>query len=300
MRKILFSLLVVTMLVFAGVAQAKLVDTLDELEKIYPPAETCKTCHADIYNDWEKSLHKVSITHILPGLSTYLVAGIEKEPDRKARVAAGKLKDEMMKCFACHAPMMQSASDKLIKEIYDAIKTAVKKDDPDAANAKKKLERIGVTCYICHNTKAVYPPGLPEKNVMYGLKGTGQSPQHGIKKGRYLDNPIFCMQCHGIYTAPDGEQIVCNTLSESYRDNYVANGGQETCQSCHMKKEGNKTFRSHRFPAAYDLEMLKEGIGLTVSARAVKDAVPGVAKWIPAAAITVDLVNKAGHRIPDG
>jgi hypothetical protein len=288
------------MLVFTGTAQAKLADTLDELEQIYPTPDTCKVCHADIHTDWDKSLHKTAITHILPGLNAYLTVGIEKEPERKARVAAGKLKDEMMKCFACHAPMMQDASDKLVKEIYNAVKTSVKKDDPGAADAKKKLARIGVTCYVCHNTKSVHPPDAPDKGTMYGLKGTGQSPAHKIQKGRFLDNPIFCMQCHGVFVAPDGENIMCNTLSQSYRDNYVAQGGQDSCQNCHMKKEGGKTFRNHRFPGAYDLAMLKEGIGMNVSARAIKDAVPGVAKWIPAAAITIDLVNRAGHRIPDG
>ncbi|MDI6801817.1 MAG: multiheme c-type cytochrome ExtKL [Thermodesulfovibrionales bacterium] len=288
----MFSLLVVSLIVFAGTANAKLADTLDELEKMYPSAETCKQCHADLFEQWNMSVHKEAVLHSLGGINSFVINGIGKEPERRKR----PLKAEMMKCFTCHAPQMADASDKLVAEIVEAIKVAPKKDDPGAAAAKAKLARLNVNCYVCHNIKAEHAPSVPEKGAMYGLKGTGKSPFHVIKKGEFLDNAVFCMQCHGVSTAPDGEQIMCNSLSQSYRDSYVADGGQETCQDCHMKKKN----RGHTFPGAYVLDTLREGIGLKVNARAIKDAAPGVAKWLPAAALTIDLVNNAGHRIPDG
>lgn len=104
------------------------------------------------------------------------------------------------------------------------------------------------------------------------------------------------MQCHGVYTAPDREQIICSTISQSYRDQYVAAGGQVTCQECHMKRHN----RGHTFPGAYVPDMLRESMTLEVSARAIKTQSFGDKKWIPAAAITVDITNNAGHRIPDG
>lgn len=38
----------------------------------------------------------------------------------------------MMKCFTCHAPQLEAASDKLIKEIADAIVAFADKKDPQA------------------------------------------------------------------------------------------------------------------------------------------------------------------------
>jgi hypothetical protein len=297
MRKfLLFSLFIAALVVYAANAQAKLADTLDELDKIHPPAETCKTCHADIYEQWTKSVHAESVLHSLVGINAFITAGIGKEEDRKARASQpGGLKAEMMKCFTCHAPQLEDASDKLIKEIVDAITAVASKKDE---SAKAKLARVRVTCTGCHNIKALHPPAKAEKNVMYGVKGTGQSPYHKIQKTAFLNNPNFCMQCHGVSVAPDGEPIMCNTLSQSYRDHYVAMGGLETCQDCHMRKKN----RGHTFPGAYALDTLREGIDLNVVVRKVSDLNVYEPKpdWKPAAVITVDITNRAGHRIPDG
>ncbi len=270
------------------------VNTLDDLEKIYRPSETCGKCHADIYEQWRMSLHDESLLHSLDGISSYVINGIGKESHRKNK----SLKAEVMKCLNCHAPMMEDASDRLVKEVVKAIKTAVnrKADDRSKREAKAKLSRLNVSCYVCHNMKAVHPPDKPEKNTMYGLKGTEKSPYHSIKKGRFLDNAIFCMQCHGVYTAPDREKIICSTISQSYRDQYVADGGQEKCQDCHMRKKN----RGHSFPGAYVLDTLRDSMELKVHVRKIKDQSIGVRQWLPAAAITVDLTNNAGHRIPDG
>ncbi|MCX7613290.1 MAG: cytochrome c family protein, partial [Caldimicrobium sp.] len=94
----------------------KLVDTLDELEKIYPPSSVCAGCHANIFEQWKVSLHQESILHSIGGLANFIKFGINGEPERKARAEKpGGLKAEMMKCFTCHAPQLELASDKLIK-----------------------------------------------------------------------------------------------------------------------------------------------------------------------------------------
>lgn len=291
---LVISTLVVNKVLFA---ETKLVDTLDELEKLYPPSSTCAGCHANIYEQWKVSLHQESTLHSLGGIANFIKFGIYGEPERKARAEKpGGLKAELMKCFTCHAPQLEAASDKLIKEIADAIVAFADKKDPQA---KAKLERLNVSCYVCHNLKALHPPERPEKNVMYGIKGTGTSPYHVVKKHEFLKNPNFCMQCHGVSVAPDGEPIMCNTLSQSYRDHYVAMGGQKTCQDCHMRTKN----RGHTFPGAYNLDTLREGIGLDVHLRKVVDLDPALPKdkqWRPAVVLIVDLVNNAGHRIPDG
>ncbi len=295
MGKNIFSWLVVPIFIFlTSSAASPVVDTLNKLEEIYRPSEKCGKCHADIYEQWRMSLHDESILHSLDGLNSYIINGIEKEPDRKAR----PLKSEIMKCFTCHAPMMESASDKLVKEIVNAIKNAANTTTPDEKKrtAKAKLSRLQVSCYVCHNTRAVHPPDKPERNTMYGLEGKGKTPYHSIKKAKFLDNAIFCMQCHGVYTAPDRENIICSTISQSYRNQYVAAGGQASCQDCHMRQQN----RGHTFPGAYVLDTLRGSIEMKVHVRQIKDLPVGKVKWLPAAAITVDLTNNAGHRIPDG
>ena len=110
----------------------------------------------------------------------------------------------------------------------------------------------------------------------------------------------FCMQCHGRYNAPDGETIQCNTLSGSYQNTYVAQGGSQTCQDCHMKK-------GHYFPGGHDLDIVKEGLGLQVEIvpyghlpGTLKKKLKEEKKWIPSAVVNVFVENKTGHRIPDG
>lgn len=291
------TLLITTNLSGSSLIREQVVDSIEDLEKLYPPASTCASCHANIYEEWKKSLHQDSILHSIGGLANFIKYGIYGEEERKARAERpGGLKAELMKCFSCHAPQLESASDKLINEIADAIIKYADNRDP---KAKALLERINVSCYVCHNIKALHPPERPAPNVVYGTKITGKLPFHDTKKNPFLQNSNFCMQCHGVFVAPDGEPIMCNTLSQSYRDHFIAMGGHKTCQDCHMKTKN----RGHTFPGAYNLDMLREGIELDVHFRKLTDLNPDLPKdlqWRPALALTIDIINKAGHRIPDG
>jgi mono/diheme cytochrome c family protein len=169
------------------------------------------------------------------------------------------------------------------------------KDEGKKAAAKKELAKLNVNCIVCHNSKisiAKNLVGTPKPGVYYGPTGKA-SPAHGTEKTPVISTALFCGQCHGIYTPPDGDFIGCNTLYGSYQDGFRGNGGTETCQDCHMKA-GNK---GHRFPGAYNVEMVREGIAVDVQAAGVK-LTPG--KWVPTVVVNVGLINNAGHRIPDG
>ncbi|MCG6552862.1 MAG: cytochrome c family protein [Candidatus Magnetominusculus sp. LBB02] len=290
MKRYLLAALVLNCFLIITSAEA----VIDKVGDIGNASEACAACHAEIYTQWKSSVHEASLLHSIDNIYSYIIEGIEKDPVRKGL----PLKTELMKCLHCHAPVMEQASDKFVREVVDAIKIAGGKSaNPDAMKkAKDLLSHLNVSCYTCHNMKAVSPPNTPENQTVYGLKGGANVPYHAIKKTAYLDNAIFCMQCHGVYTAPDMERIICSTIAQSYRDQYVAAGGQTTCQDCHMRKNN----RGHSFPGAYVPEMLKEGIALDITARAFKSQSYGDKKWIPAAAITVDVTNRAGHRVPDG
>jgi hypothetical protein len=132
----------------------------------------------------------------------------------------------------------------------------------------------------------------PKPRRNYGPTGKA-TPAHKSEKSTAITSALFCGQCHGILSPPDGDWVVCNTLYGSYQDGYRGSGGTETCQDCHMKAKN----RGHRFPGAYEADIVKDGIGLDVEVAGVK-LTPG--KWIPTAVVNIGLINKAGHRIPDG
>ncbi|HXX57954.1 MAG TPA: multiheme c-type cytochrome ExtKL [Thermodesulfovibrionales bacterium] len=281
-------LLLVTFVVFPLIVFAEY-NTIDDLAKAYSD-ESCKECHAKIYEEWKSSYHAQSVNHSAGGIRNFILVGLGKEWEKPVS------KENLMRCMDCHAPYLKDASEPLIKEIAELIVASVdEKDEGKKAAAKEELAKLNVNCVICHNTKVSIEKNLkggPKPGVFYGPSGKSTSA-HGTEKSPVLSSAIFCGQCHGMYTPPDGDVIGCNTLYGSYQDTYKGNGGAETCQDCHMKKAN----RGHTFPGAYQLEIVKEGIGLDVQAAGIK-LHPG--KWIPTAVVNIGLINQAGHRIPDG
>lgn len=260
-------------------------NTIDDIAKAYSD-EACKSCHGKIYDEWKSSYHAQSVVHSLGGIRNFIVVGLGKEWNKPVS------KDHLMRCMDCHAPQLKDASESLIKHVADLIVAAVDKKDE---NAKKELGKLNVNCVVCHNMKVSIEKNLhdaPEKGVYYGPTGKA-SPAHKTMKSNVITSAVFCGQCHGIYTPPDGDTIGCNTLYGSYQDAYRANGGSETCQDCHMKKAN----RGHTFPGAYQEAILKEGLVVDANITGIR-LHPG--KWIPTAIVNVGLTNKAGHRTPDG
>lgn len=280
-----FALLVIA-LPITGRAEYR---SIDALAKAYS-GESCKGCHAKVHGEWASSYHAQSIVHSLGGIKNFITVGLAqewKQPVSKAH---------LMRCMSCHAPMLKDASEGLAREVAGLIVTAADdKDEGKKAAAKAELAKLNVNCVVCHNTMVSVEKnlsGAPKEGVYYSPAGKA-SPAHKTEKSPAMATALFCGQCHGIHTPPDGDTIVCNTLYGSYQDAYRANGGSETCQDCHMKARD----RGHKFPGAYETEIVKDGIGLDVQTAAIK-LHPG--KWIPTAVVNIGLINKAGHRIPDG
>lgn len=205
-------------------------------------------------------------------------------------------REHLMRCMECHAPMLKDASEPLARKVADLIVAAVdEKDEARKTAAKSELAKLNVNCVVCHNTKVIIEKnlhGAPKPGVYYGPSGN-PSPAHGTERSSVIGAAVFCGQCHGVHTPPDGDFIQCNTLYGSYQDAFRGMGGAETCQDCHMRKNN----RGHKFPGAYDAGMVREGLGMNVQAMGIK-LTPG--KWTPTAYVAVDLVNSAGHRVPDG
>lgn len=261
--------------------------TLDEFVKMFDSSR-CKGCHAQIYEDWEKSMHAQSLFNTRGTVGGYkrMIEGYLMEAWGKSGVKTVKdIKVEhFAQCFKCHLPHFNkdTVTDDIARELAEAL---VKQD---AATVKK----VGITCIVCHNTKAIiygWQDGKPEKNVIYGSKD-GSHPDaiyKTMKKVVTMGEAVACGQCHG--TGPNFEfphASQCATAYGSYLHAYIPAGGSKTCQDCHMK-DSNK---GHRMPAYRDPDMAKMAVDMNVDITKAGDR----------AVVTVKITNKAGHRIPDG
>jgi hypothetical protein len=288
----------------ADAADVKKAKTIDELAAMYD-SSSCKQCHEDIYKDWEKSIHSRSIfgtgrtaatikTTVAVGLTSWKYSGVKKPEDVTVK--------HIMVCAKCHLPQLADATDDVAKEI---VKNAYIYSDPKTSDnerdkAEKKLRKVNINCLICHNRNAIvhkWVDGFPEKNAVYGSKeGSHADAKHPVmKKSPIMDESILCGQCHGLGPNLELENpSQCATLYGSYLWSYTADGGQEKCQECHMKKSK----LGHNMQSYRDPGMAKAAVDFKVEIlpHQWRDG----SKMVPETLVKVELLNKAGHAIPDG
>ncbi len=292
------TIFILLLLIGAGAqASPKEADTIDELLEMFDES-SCMECHEEVHAQWSDSWHAKSVVSSLGGIHNFIEIGLKKEWETPLT------KGQLLKCLDCHAPVINFASEKLAIEIGEMIVTAFKEKDSAASKAaKEQLARLNVGCLACHNIKATEVArgynGPAEQGMIYGPRGDETDGAHETLKSDDLVQSAFCMQCHGIYKASDGETINCNTLSGSYQNSYIANGGSKTCQDCHLEK-------GHLFPGGHDIDTVRQGIGLEVEITPYQhlpgklEGVKDEKLWVPSAVVTVFIDNKTGHRVPDG
>ncbi len=276
--------------------------TIAELIKMYD-SSSCKDCHGEIYDEWQKSLHARSIfgpehvgrtaatfkTTIELGLKEWQASGVKKPQDVKVK--------HLLICTKCHLPQLEEAEDSVAQEIVRNIYAFAHDGDEKSAEI---LQQLNINCLVCHNRNAIthkWSEGYPQKGVVYGTKD-GEHPDSSyktMKKSSIMKESILCGQCHGL--GPQFEHdnpTQCATLYGSYLWSYVAEGGTKTCQQCHMhdSKLGHN-MQSYRAP-----ELYKQAVDMKVDAYAYlwRDVVTPT----PAAFVKVELTNNTGHVIPDG
>jgi hypothetical protein len=288
----------------ASSAEGKKAGTIDELAKMYD-STGCKVCHEEIYKDWEKSLHARSIygtgrtaatikTTITVGLMGWKHSGVKKPEDVENR--------HLAICTKCHLPQLADATDNVAKEIVKNVNIFMDpKSSDDAKNkAEQQLTKVSINCLVCHQRNAIthkWVDGFPQKNEVYGSKeGSHPDAAHPVmKKSPIMSESILCGQCHGL--GPNFElenPSQCGTLYGSYLWAYRAEGGQESCQECHMKKSK----LGHNMQSYNDLALGKSAVDFKVETLGYiwRDK----AKMMPQALVKIEMINRAGHAIPDG
>ena len=285
-------------------AETKKATTIDELAGMYD-SSSCKKCHDEIYSDWEKSIHSRSIfgtgrtaatikTTVTVGLMGWKYSGVKKPEDVQIK--------HLMICAKCHLPQLADATDDVAQEI---VKNVFIYTDPNVSDearnkAVETLSKVNISCLICHQRNAIthkWVDGFPEKDTVYGLKdGEHADPAHPkMKTSPIMDESILCGQCHGLGPNFEFENpSQCATLYASYNMVYRAEGGQEKCQDCHMKRSK----LGHNMQSYRDPGMAKAAVDFKVEATGYqwRDG----SRMVPQATVKVEMINRAGHGIPDG
>ncbi len=146
-------------------SEAHKAKTIDELAAMYD-SSNCKTCHAEIYAQWEKSHHARPLMGVKGGL---MLTPLALKKGEKGSTAFSeddpkKMTIKNYPCFKCHLPQaITSAEDSVAVELTEAL----------LAKDSAKIAKLQITCIVCHNEKGLLHKrelGAPEKGVLYGKK----------------------------------------------------------------------------------------------------------------------------------
>ena len=270
-------------------------------------SSSCVGCHQQAHDEWSKSLHARSIfgtgrtvatfkTAIINGAMDWASSGVKSPKDVKVEHLQG--------CTKCHLPQLADATDKVAQEIVTTIwdwDAAVKKEDTDKAEKlEKTLSSLNINCLICHNRNAIthkWSEGYPRKDAVYGSKPGDHMDGKFTKmaKGQIMSESIMCGQCHGLGPNFDQENPTqCATAYGSYLFAYVPEGGNKTCQQCHMRESK----LGHNMQSYRSKEMAQKAVEMHVETNSVYWRDNTTIR--PKAAVRIELTNRAGHGIPDG
>jgi hypothetical protein len=281
------------------VQAAEKAKTIDELAKMFD-STSCKECHETHYAQWEKSHHARPFLGVSGGmmLTPVVKASAFKIADPKEATL------KTFPCFKCHLPQaLRWAEDSVAQELAAALMS-----DPQD---KAKVAKLQITCKVCHWEKAIAhrildgKPNLPQEGVIYGSKSGAHDDKVFTKmeKSPVLSQAIFCGQCHG--TGPNFEfdyPIQCATLYGSYQHAYLAAGGEQSCQDCHMQKKDGVS--DHLIAPNFDdkaatAELYAKAVALDVQTLGYQ-FLRKAGNFIPKVVVNTKITSAAGHRLPDG
>jgi hypothetical protein len=234
-------------------------------------AESCGTCHADIYKEWKTSIHAQAYTD--PFFQAYWTK------DKRTWV-----------CLNCHTPL-ENQQPTLIGDIpRERVERAVQAPNP---HYDSDYQQEGVTCAACH----------VRDGVILGPFEDAKAP-HPTKYDPSLRTTQVCHRCHSVVGGPaqfyNGGP--CGTYAE-FEDGYWMKERGFICQNCHMPEIERpiavggpiRQGRQHLWRGGHDPEMIKRAMGVKVVAD------PAQPKPGDEVRITLTLINAgAGHKLPTG
>jgi len=206
-------------------------------------AAECGTCHAQIYREWQGSMH-AQASPLKDPIHGAMYRRMVGDPT-KAGVTQGGGPPH---CPACHVPA--AALDQTTKLDGEPV----------------YLE--GVTCTTCHTLT-----GRTAGRESHGIHSYSRSPDHlqgprhvgspsarfpMERRGAWLASPDLCLGCHGQHTNAKGIPI-CRTGDEVRQA-----GGPAPCQACHMAVRGGHA--DHSMLGGHSLAMVQRAATVEVTA----------------------------------
>lgn len=232
-------------------------------------SSVCGTCHVDIYDAWQGSVHAQSFLDRV--FQHGLAEAITLQGPGVART-----------CLSCHSPATMLLDPQYEQQPYE-----------------------GVNCQFCHILRGThegeFPPfDIDRELVMYGPLATAESPVHQTVYSEFLQSAEYCAACHE-YTTPAGGKVLA-TFSEYNSGSYPS---LAECQACHMPlvpgltvdpaagaQERPPWIDYHGIEGGRDIDQLRRAVGVeVVEARREGGSV----------AVEISLENRAaGHYLPTG
>ena len=305
--RVIFALAVVLVLPLTASALQfdKKAKTIDELARMYD-ASQCKSCHSEVYAQWEKSHHARPLMGVKGGLMLTPLA--KKGATAFSPDDPGKATIRNYPCFKCHLPQaVTHAEDSVAVELTQALLTASdeKATDESKKAAKAQVAKLQITCLVCHNEKAIIHKrelGEPKNDVLYGIKDVaahGDAKFKKVEKSAIMKDAVFCGQCHGLGPNLEFDQAFqCANLYGSYLHAYIPAGGTRTCQDCHMQK-GDHLIAPNFNDDSQTSGLFAKAIDFDVQAYAY-EWLRKAGTYVPKVVVNAKMKSNAGHRIPDG
>ena len=234
-------------------------------------AESCGTCHTEIYNEWKTSIHSQAY----------------KDPFFHAYWTKDK---HTWVCLNCHTPL-ENQQPTVIKSIpRQRVERAIQEPNP---HYDAEYQQEGVTCAACH----------VRDGVILGPFEDSAAP-HPTKFDPNFRTTQVCYRCHNVVGGPaqfyNGGP--CGTYAE-YEGGYYMKERGFICQSCHMPEIDRpvavdgpiRRGRQHLWRGGHDPDMVKRAVAIKVTAD------PPLPKPGDALTVTLTLMNAgAGHKLPTG
>ena len=185
----------------------------------------CKTCHPEIYEMWNGSMHSKAFADPVWRAATKLFAKEVKTEDQMI---------EMKMCVKCHTPLG-----------FRSYAISSPEDDYDSLS---ELPAQGIFCNWCHNINEVkhlgdagyeVDPGggVDDPSTMLGPFKDASSSYHPTKYSELHTRSEFCGLCHNVTHAANNLPI--EATYDEWKASPYNTGDPETtvnCQDCHMRQ----------------------------------------------------------------
>jgi hypothetical protein len=242
-------------------------------------ANTCGTCHREIYEEWKTSIHSEAWT------DPYFLVD-------------WKFDDLQQICKNCHIPLDRQQEHKVLGFRDEEKWEPILADNP---GFDSKLQHEGVTCAVCH---------LKNGKIL-GAHGDLDAP-HPVEK--LAESNEICLRCHVVQGArwdtffrfpPCGTAAEIEAGAGRWQgrsgEMTVRNVGELGCVQCHMPVverplvEGGRVreARRHLWRGGHDPAMVKQGLDVRLAETGTDAA--------DRRAFTLTLTNVgAAHYLPTG